>query len=58
MQNFILTETLFLRTKDKKLIEKNLVENLYELMRIMKDMMQAMKLAEYKHLSVNFKTGN
>ena len=52
----ILTETLFLRRKDKKYQKKNLVVNLLELIRVKKAMMQTMKLVEQKHLSVNLKT--
>ena len=52
----ILTETLFLRRKDKKYQKKNLVVNLLELIRVKKAMMQTMKLVEQKHLSVNLET--
>ena len=58
MKKVILTETLFLRRKDKKHQEKNLVVNLLELKRVKKAMMQTMKLVEYKHLSVSLKTDN
>ena len=44
--------------KRKKALEKNLVINLLELIRLKKAMMQTMNLVEYKHLSVNLKTNN
>ena len=50
MKKVILTETLFVRKKDKKYQKKNLVANLLELK---KTMTQTMRLVEYKHLSVN-----
>ena len=58
MKKVILTETLFSRRKDKKHYRKNLVVNLLELTRVKKALMQTIKLVEYKHLSVNLKTGN
>ena len=58
MKKVILTETLFLRGKDKNHQKKKLVVNLLELIRVKKAMMQAMKQAEYKHLSANLKTDN
>ena len=54
----ILTETLFLRTKDKKHQKKKLVVNLLELIRVKKAIMQAMKPVEYKHLLESLKTEN
>ena len=53
----MLTETLSLRIKDKKTVEKNLVVNLFELVRV-SVMMKIMKLVEYKPLSINLKTDN
>ena len=56
MKKTRLTETLFLRRKDKKDQKKKLVVDLLELIRVKKSMMQTMKLVKYKHLSVNLKT--
>ena len=56
MKEHMLTETLFLRRKNKKLQKRNMVVNLLELIQVKKVMMQTMKLVEYKHLSVNLKT--
>ena len=50
----MLTETLFLRRKDKKHLKKNMAVNLLELMQI-RVMIKIMKLVEYKHLSINLK---
>ena len=47
---------LLFEEKRQKAIEKNLVVNLLELIRLKKAMMQNMKAVEYKHLSVNLKT--
>ena len=58
MKKVTLTDTLFLRGKDKKHYKKNLVVNLSELIRVKKAIMQTMKLVEYKHLSINLKTDN
>ena len=49
---------LIFEEKRQKALEKNLVVNLLELIRVKKAMMQTMKLVEYKHLSVNLKTHN
>ena len=49
---------LIFEEKRQKALEKNLVVNLLELIRVKKAMMQTMKLVEYKHLSVNLKTDN
>ena len=43
---------------DKKHQNKNLVVNLLKLIQVKKVIMQTMKLAEHKHLSVNLKTDN
>ena len=51
------TGTLFLRRKDKKCSNKNLVVNLLELIQV-SVMMKIMKLVECKHLSANLKTNN
>ena len=53
----MLTETLFLKRKEKKYQKKNLVVELLELIQV-SIMMKIMKLVEYKHLLVNLKTGN
>ena len=53
----MLTETLFLKRKEKKYQKKNLVVDLLELIQV-SIMMKIMKLVEYKHLLVNLKTGN
>ena len=45
-EKVILTETLFLRRKDKKHQEKNFVVNLLHLIRVVKAMMQTMKLVD------------
>ena len=58
MKKVPLTEISFLRKKCKKHYKKNLVVNLLELIRVNKAMMQTMKPAEYKRLSVNLKTDN
>ena len=58
MKKVIIAEILFLRKKDKKHQKKNLVVNSLELIQVKKVIMQAMKLVEYKHESVNLKTGN
>ena len=49
---------LIFEEKRQELLEKNLVVNLLELIRVKKAMMQNMKLVEYKLLSVNLKTDN
>ena len=49
---------LFFNEKRQKTLEKNLIVNLSELIRVKKAMMQTMKQIEYKHLSVNLKTDN
>ena len=43
--------------KKARRVKENLIANLLELIRVKKAMMQTMKLVEYKHLSVNLKTG-
>ena len=58
MKKVIIAEILFLRKKDKKHQKKNLVVNSLELIQVKKVIMQTMKLVEYKHESVNLKTGN
>ena len=58
MKKVTLTDTLFLRRKDKKHYKENLIVNLLELIRVKEAMMQTMKLIEYKHLSENLKTDN
>ena len=58
MKKVIIAEILFLRKKDKKHQKKNLVVNSLELVQVKKVIMQTMKLVEYKHESVNLKTGN
>ena len=58
MKEHMLTETLFLRIKNKKLQKRNMVVNLLELIQVKKVMMQTMKLVEYKHLSVNLERDN
>ena len=58
MKEHMLTETLFLRIKDRKCQKRNLVLNLLELIQVKKVMMQTMKLVEYKHLSVNLERDN
>ena len=50
MKKVILTETLFLKKKDKKGQKKSLAVNLLELILVRKIMMQTMKLAEYIRL--------
>ena len=52
MKEDILTETLFLRKKDKKHQKKNLVVKLLELIQVMQKtvMIQIMRLVTYKHL--------
>ena len=52
MKKVILTETLFLKKKDRKHSKKNLTVNLLELILVEKFMMQAMKLVEYRRLLV------
>ena len=54
MKKDMLTETLFLRRKDKKHQKKGMVVNLLELIQI-RVMIKIMKLVEYKHLSINLK---
>ena len=49
---------LIFEEKRQKALEKNLVVNLLELIRVKRVMMQTMKLVEYKHLSINLKTDN
>ena len=44
--------------KRQKGLEKNLIVNLLELIRVKKAMVQTMKLAECKHLSVILKKDN
>ena len=56
MKKNMLTETLFLRRKDKKHWKK-FGYNLLELIQV-STMTKIMKLVEYKHLSVNLKTDN
>ena len=56
IKKFILTETLFLKEKDKKHSKKNLTVNLLEFILVGKIMMQTMKLVEYRRLSVSLKT--
>ena len=58
MKEHMLTETLFLSRKNKKLQKRNMVVNLLELIQVKKVMMQTMKLVEYKHLSVNLERDN
>ena len=58
MKKVIIAEILFLRKKDKKHQKKNLAVNSLELIQVKKVIMQTMKLVEYKHESVNLKTGN
>ena len=53
----MLTETLFLKRKEKKYQKKNLVVDLLELIQV-SIMMKIIKLVEYKHLLVNLKTDN
>ena len=48
---------LIFEEKRQKALERNLVVNLLELIRV-SVMMIIMKLVEYKHLSVNLKVGN
>ena len=57
MKKDILTETLFLRKKDKKHQKKNLVVNLLELIQVMQKMVmiQIMRLVMYKHLLMSSK---
>ena len=52
MKKVILTETLFLKKKDRRHQKKNLTVNLLELILVEKIMMQTMKLIEYKRLLV------
>ena len=52
MKKVILTETLFLKKKNRRHKKKNLTVNLLELILVEKIMMQAMKLVEYRHLLV------
>ena len=52
MKKFILTETLFLKKKDKRHYKKNLAIHLLELILVKKIMIQTMKLVEYKRLIV------
>ena len=49
---------LIFEEKRQKVLEKKLVVNSLELIRVKKAMMQTIKLVEYKHLSVNLKTDN
>ena len=49
---------LIFEEKRQKALEKNLVVNLLELIRIKSTMMQTMKQVEYKLLSVNLKINN
>ena len=60
MKKDILTETLFLRKKDKKHQKKNLVVNLLELIQVMQKMVmiQIMRLVMYKHLLMSSKIKN
>ena len=44
--------------KRLKALEKNLVVNLLELIRVKKAIMQSMKPAQYKHLLLSLKTNN
>ena len=57
MKKDILTETLFLKKKDKKHQKKNLVVNLLELIQVMQKMVmiQIMRLVMYKHLLMSSK---
>ena len=55
MKKVILAETLFLKKKRQKVLEKNLIAILLELIRVDKVMMQTMKQVEYKNLLVNLK---
>ena len=48
MKKVILTETLFLKRKDKSHQKENLVVNLLELIQVKKAMMHIMKLLQYK----------
>ena len=50
-------EDLIFKKKRQKTVEKNLVVNLLELVRV-SVMMKIMKLVEYKPLSINLKTDN
>ena len=52
MKKVILTETLFLKKKDKRHQKKNLTVNLLELIQVDKIMMEAMKLVEQRRLLV------
>ena len=56
MKKVILSETLFLKKKDKKYQKENLTVNLLELILVRKIMMQTMRLLEDRHLSVSLKT--
>ena len=60
MKKDILTETLFLKKKDKKHQKKNLVVNLLELIQVMQKMVmiQIMRLVTQKHLLMSLKTDN
>ena len=49
---------LIFEEKRQKALEKNLVLNLLELIRVKRVVMQTIKLVEYKHLSVNSKRDN
>ena len=49
---------LIFKEKRQKALEKNLVVNLLELIRVKKAILQIMKPAEYKHLLVCIKTKN
>ena len=55
MKEDILTETLFLRKKDKKHQKKNLVVKLLELIQVMQKtvMIQIMRLVTQKHLCMD-----
>ena len=57
MKKDILTETLFLRKKDKKYQKKNLVVNLLELIQVMQKMVmiQIMRLVMYKNSLMSLK---
>ena len=55
MKKVILAETLFLKKKRQKVLEKNLIAILLELIQVDKVMMQTMKQVEYKNLLVNLK---
>ena len=57
MNKTMKVETLFLKKKDKRHQKKNVVVNLLELIQVMQKeaMIQTMKLAKYKYLSVNLK---